>query len=156
MTASEAAAGGPLRSAHVPDDILVLARLSVRPGTGPGPRFRDDVWDLSPACHVVNAPRGASTIRFDKIGDPVWRLTAKEYAYARLTRLVEGSKRRPPPRTLANEVRTLGHFFTHLDRHRPGMRLNAIADDEILDGSSTSAARARAGWPSPAPSGRGR
>jgi integrase len=136
MTAGTVSAGtvAPLRSAHVPDDVLVLAGRSLRPGTGPGPRFRDDVWDLSPACHVVNAPRAASTIRFDKIGDPVWRLTAKEYAYARLTRPVEGSKRRPSPRTLANEVRTLGHFFTHLRQHRPGMCLDGISDDEILDG----------------------
>lgn len=147
MSASKAdAVSIPLRSAHVPDDALVLAGRPLRPETGPGPQFRDDVWDLSPACHVANATRSsASTIRFDKIDDPVWRLTAKEYAYARLTRPVEGSKKRPSPQTLANEVRTLRHFFDHLSQHRPGMRLNGICDDEILDGF-ISECRASARW----------
>jgi hypothetical protein len=129
-----AAHEGHLQSAHVPGDTLVLAEHSLRPGLGPGPRFSDDVWDLSPACHVVNCKRGASTLRFDAITDPVWRLTAKEYAYARLTRPVEGSKRRPSPQTLAREVRALRRFFLHLHRHRPGLRMAGISDDELLDG----------------------
>jgi integrase len=129
-----AEAAGPLRSAHVKDNALVLAGRPLRPGSGPGPRFGDDVWDLSPAYHTVNSKRAQSILRFDKIPDPVWRLTAKEYAYARLTGPVEGSKRRPSPPTLAREVRVLRRFFLHLDRHRPGLRLAGITDDEVLDG----------------------
>ena len=125
---------GPLRSAHVADDALVLAGRPLRPGTGPGPRFSDDIWDLSPACHTVNSKRGQSALRFDRIDDPLWRMTAKEYAYARLTRPVEGTKRRPSPPTLAREVRVLGSLFRHMSRHRPGLRLSDITDDEILDG----------------------
>jgi hypothetical protein len=125
---------GPLRSAHVADDVLVLAGRPLRPGTGPGPRFSDDIWDLSPACHTVNSKRGQSVLRFDRIDDPLWRMTAKEYAYARLTRPVEGSKKRPSPQTLAREIRVLGSFFRHLSQHRPGLRLASITDDELLDG----------------------
>ena len=61
-------------------------------------------------------------------------MTAKEYAYARLTRPVEGSKKRPSPPTLAREVRVLVRFFRHLSRHRPGLRLADISHDELLDG----------------------
>jgi len=134
LAAGAAGDPGPLRSAHVADDALVLAGRPLRAGTGPGPRFSDDTWDLSPACHTVNSKRAQSVLRFDKISDPLWRMTAKEYAYARLTRPVEGSKKRPAPPTLAREVRVLTGFFRHLDRHRPGLRLSGITSDELLDG----------------------
>ena len=134
LAAGAAGDPSPLRSAHVADDALVLAGRPLRASACPGPRFSDDTWDLSPACHTVNSKRAQSVLRFDKISDPLWRMTAKEYAYARLTRPVEGSKKRPAPPTLAREVRVLAGFFRHLDRHRPGLRLSGITSDELLDG----------------------
>src|SRR5271154_5218678 len=134
QAAGLAQAGAPLRSAHLPDDVLVLAGRALRPGCGPGPRFGDDVWDLSAARAAVNCKRTMLVVRFGTITDPVWRLTAKEYAYARLTHPVEGSVKQPSPLTLIREISVLRDLFRHLHEHQPGLRLADIRDDEILDG----------------------
>uniref|UniRef100_UPI0021C19F5B hypothetical protein n=1 Tax=Frankia tisae TaxID=2950104 RepID=UPI0021C19F5B len=74
------------------------------------------------------------TARFDAIGDLAWRLTAKEYAYARLTRRIEGCKGLPAPPTVVREVRVLRAFFAHLTEYHPGLRLAEIGDDAVFDG----------------------
>ncbi|MFE2998037.1 hypothetical protein ACFXG4_23870 [Nocardia sp. NPDC059246] len=122
------------RSAHVEQDALVLVGRPLRPGAGVGPRFGDDIWDLSAAHHAPNTHLSGLRIRFDRIGDRFWRITAKEYAAARLTTPVDrGGQGLPSVATVAREIRILRVLFTYLAEYHPGLRLADIDDDMVLD-----------------------
>ncbi|MFE7531452.1 hypothetical protein ACFU7Y_37960 [Kitasatospora sp. NPDC057542] len=120
-------------SAHVNPDALVLRGRVLKADAGPGPVFAEDYWDLSPAYHLPNHHRGQAAMLFDKIADPVWRLTAKEFAYARLTEITEGCTKLPAPPTVTREVRELRGLFDYLEEFHPGVRLREITDDAVLE-----------------------
>ncbi|MDI9979468.1 hypothetical protein [Rhodococcus sp. IEGM 1307] len=139
----------PLRSAHVAPDTLVLAGRRLRSDAGhlPAPRFADEVWDLRAAHHTPNASISELRLRFDVIEDPVWRLTAKEYAYARLTNTNLAEGRLPAVPTVKREISGLRYFFAHLTSHHPEMRLSDIDSDVILENFLTArTARISARW----------
>ncbi|WP_371095155.1 hypothetical protein [Streptomyces sanglieri] len=134
MTANlNASAGAPLVSAHVATDELVLAGRPLRADVGPGPRFAEDVWHMAAAYHLPNHHIGQSTIVFTTIEDPLWRLTAKEYAYSRLTKITEGCKRLPSVVTVCREFRELRRLFGFLADRCPRLRLRDLTDDTVLD-----------------------
>ncbi|MEU5646613.1 hypothetical protein [Streptomyces milbemycinicus] len=66
-------------------------------------------------------------------GDPIWWLTAKEYAYSRLTKITEGCKRLPSVITVCREVRELRKLFVFLAGRHPGLRLRDLTDDTVPD-----------------------
>ena len=77
---------GSLVSRHVRDSEGVLTGLQVRPGipTSSLPLFGDDNWDVAAAVFRENTRRCHCSVDFAQLADPVQRLTAKEYLYARL------------------------------------------------------------------------
>jgi len=68
------------------DDELVLATQVLKAGTDETmlSRFGDDRWDLAPAIFRENVPRSATVVNFAVLHDPLQRLTAKEFLWARL------------------------------------------------------------------------
>jgi hypothetical protein len=82
MTTSPAPRTAPAAVA-VSGDTFVLPERYTRPGTGPGPRFDDDVWDLRP---FVARTATAVRIDFTKLPDAIAIHTMKEYLYSRIRR----------------------------------------------------------------------
>ena len=68
------------------DDELVLATQMLKPGTDATTlsRFGDNRWDLAPAVFRENAPHALTAVNFAALADPMQRLTAKEFIWARL------------------------------------------------------------------------
>jgi hypothetical protein len=68
------------------DDELVLATQALKAGTNETTlsRFGDDRWDLAPAIFRENAARSVTVVNFSALHDPLQRLTAKEFLWARL------------------------------------------------------------------------
>ncbi|MFF2861456.1 hypothetical protein ACFVSX_16350 [Streptomyces rubiginosohelvolus] len=128
-----AANTAPLISAHAAADALVLVGRPLREDAGPSPRFGDDVWKMAAAYHLPNHHKGQSTIIFTTVEDPIWRLTAKEYAYSRLTKITEGCKRLPSVVTVCREFREFRKLFVFLAERHPGLRLRDLVDDTVLD-----------------------
>ncbi|WP_330436274.1 hypothetical protein OIC43_42510 [Streptomyces sp. NBC_00825] len=122
-----------LASAHFVADALVLTGRPLQADAGPGPRFCEDVWNMGAAYHLPNHHLGQSTITFTTIQDPLWQLTAKEYAYSRLTKVTEGCKRLPSVVTVCREFRELRKLFGFLSEHHPGLWLRELTDDTVLD-----------------------
>lgn len=95
------------------------------------PLFGDDVWDLRVLRVRRNQPLDWLVIDFRPFTDPIRRLVAKEYLYARLT------LKHPRYRPLAisgmkNEYYPLRRFFTYLDTVWEGVRL-ADVTQTMLD-----------------------
>ncbi len=83
VTAHSVAQAGP-GSPFAGADICHEAGLPVRPG-GRGPRFDEGVWDFTSVRGLPRIlPESAKRWDFTKIGDPAWRLVAKEYVLALL------------------------------------------------------------------------
>lgn len=71
------------QSPLVAGDALVLEGRPLQAGSGPGPSFSEDMWDLS--AGVLRAGMGgAFRLDFGTITDEHLRARAKEYMYARL------------------------------------------------------------------------
>jgi hypothetical protein len=68
------------------DDELVLATPALKAGTNETTlsRFGDDRWDLAPAIFRENVARSVTAVNFSELHDPLQRLTAKEFLWARL------------------------------------------------------------------------
>ena len=68
------------------DNERVLTRLALKPGTDETrlSHFRDDRWDLAPAIFRENVPQAITVVDFTALADPLQRLTAKEFIWARL------------------------------------------------------------------------
>ncbi|MGW9642433.1 hypothetical protein ACWHAU_25320 [Streptomyces albidoflavus] len=122
-----------LVSAHVDADALVLRGRPLKEGAGSGPRFAEDLWNMSAAYHLPNHHSGQASILFEKIEDPEWRLTAKEYAFARLNKITRGCKKLPSVVTVSREAREVQRLFAFLGRRYPGVRLRDLTDDVVLD-----------------------
>src|SRR5450755_252027 len=90
MSHTDAAAvlAGPFRgrdaSPFAGADVCAEAGLKIRPG-GRTVMFADDVWHFAGVAGLPVQMRDSVTrMDFTTISDPRWRLTAKEYLFARL------------------------------------------------------------------------
>ena len=102
--ASVPAAGTPAPECSVAPDTLVLpARITDGRG-GDGPRFADDVWDVT--AFVPWTTQG-SRIDFAAITDPGQRRTAKEFLHSRINRAVPVGGTTAKPMKITN---LLGEF----------------------------------------------
>lgn len=144
MTVAHPASTTALRSAHFAEDAPVLrARLLADAGVRAlrlartwhadrPPIFADDVWQLGWAQTRRNVPPATLVVDFRRIIDPVQRLTAKEFLYARLNERVTGIKRNLPVQVVRQELNFLLALFSYLDREQGGIRLLAVTQ-EVLD-----------------------
>ena len=144
MTVAQRAPAPELRSARFADDAPVLrGRLLADTGVEARrlartwqadrpPVFGDDVWQLGWASTRRNVPPATLVVDFRRIPDPLRRLTAKEFLYARLNERVTGIKRNLPVQVARQELNFLLAFLSYLDREHGGMRLRAVTQ-EVLD-----------------------
>ncbi len=89
------------------------------------PLFGDDLWDL-PALRVRrNQPLTRLVLDFRVFTDPIRRLVAKEYLYARLQRK-HPQHRRLDVTSIKGEYYALQHFLTYLDTIWDGVRLASV------------------------------
>lgn len=144
MTVAHAASTKELRSAHFPGEAPVLRgrlladsgvrarRLARTWNADRPPVFGDDVWQLGWAQTRRNVPPATLVVDFRRIADPVQRLTAKEFLYARLNERITGIKRSLPVQVARQELNFLLALFAYLDCEQEGMRLGAVTQD-VLD-----------------------
>lgn len=144
MTVALPASTTELRSAHFAKDAPVLRgrllagadvralRLARTWHADRPPVFGDEVWQLGWAQTRRNVPPATLVLDFRRIADPVQRVTAKEYLYARLNERVAGIKRNLPVQVVRQELNFLLALFSYLDREQAGMRLSAVTQD-VLD-----------------------
>jgi hypothetical protein len=125
---------GSLVSRHVRDSEGVLTGLQVRPGipTSSMPLFGDDNWDLAAAVFRENTRRCHCSVDFAQLADPVQRLTAKEYLYARLHEPEGGLRPRLAPASVRAVFNRLRRFMSFAEDRRGTFRLNML-DQADLD-----------------------
>lgn len=133
-----------LRSAHFAEDAPVLrGRLLAEEGVQARrlartwqadrpPVFADDVWELGWAQTRRNVPPATLVLDFRRITDPLRRLTAREFLYARLNERVAGIKRNIPVQVARQELNFLLAFLSYLDREHDGIELRQV-DQQVLD-----------------------
>src|SRR6266702_669212 len=103
MTAAAADAAAPpadapaLEYSVAPDTLVLPARITG--GRGDGPRFADDVWDVT--AFVPWTTKG-SRIDFTTIADPGQRRTAKEFLHSRINRAVPVAGTAAKPMKITN------------------------------------------------------
>jgi hypothetical protein len=95
------------------------------------PRFGDDMWDVRVLRVRRNQPLTQLVLDFRVFTDPVRRLVAKEYLYARLN-LTHPLHRRLAVTAIKAEYYALRRFLTYLDTVWDGVRL-ANVTQTILD-----------------------
>lgn len=155
MSLAPLASTPELRSAHFADEAPVLrGRMLAEEGVQARrlartwqadrpPVFGDDVWELGWAQTRRNVPPSTLVLDFRRIDDPLRRLTAKEFLYARLNERVAGIKRNIPVQVARQELNFLLAFLSYLDRH-DGMRLEEV-DQQVLDAYRLSCQQGRGG-----------
>ena len=116
------------------DDESVLAAMPLRPGSDPAmlSRFGDDRWNLHPAIFRDNLPTTYRTLDFTTIADPLQRLTAKEYLWARLNERRPGYQDRLAPSCAYTTLRRLRPFMTFVQA-QTGAFILAAVDQDLLD-----------------------
>jgi integrase len=112
-------------------DTPVFPAYVGTPSAASLPLFGDDVWDLRILRVRRNQPLDWLVIDFRPFTDPVRRLVAKEYLYARLN-LTHPHHRRLAPTNVKGEYYLLRRFLTYLDTAWNGVRL-ADVTQTILD-----------------------
>ncbi len=95
------------------------------------PRFGDDLWDVRVLRVRRNQPLIQLVLDFRVFTDPIRRLVAKEYLYARLN-LTHPLHRRLAVTAIKAEYYALRRFLTYLDTAWDGVRL-ANVTQTILD-----------------------
>ena len=117
------------------DDELVLATQALKAGTNQTTlsRFGDNRWDLAPAIFRENVPRSLAAVDFAALHDPLQRLTAKEFLWARLN---EPSPCPTQARMALTCVRAaladLTKFMVFVSRHLGVFALHKV-DQTLLD-----------------------
>jgi len=117
------------------DDELVLATPMLKPGTDETTlsRFGDNRWDLAPAVFRENAPHALTAINFATLDDPVQRLTAKEFIWARLNEPSPCPTRARMAPTIARATLTdLSGFMQFVARQAGAFAMRAV-DQAMLD-----------------------
>jgi integrase len=116
------------KSKHFRDDTVVLAGFKVRGDREALSRFGDIVWDFSPAILAENTRASTHKINFGRLPDPIDRLTAKEYIYARIHRRLMGRARLLSPRSASSEGARVIRFIL-LIRRKIARLQDATAED---------------------------
>jgi hypothetical protein len=117
------------------DYELVLATQALKAGTNQTmlSRFGDNRWDLAPAIFRENVPRSLAAVDFTALHDPLQRLTAKEFLWARLN---EPSPCPTQARMALTCVRAaladLTKFMVFVSRHLGVFALHKV-DQTLLD-----------------------
>ncbi len=117
------------------DDELVLATQALKAGTDETTlsRFGDDSWDLAPAIFRENVPRSVTALNFAALNDPLQRLTAKEFLWARLNAPSPHlTQMRMAPTSARAALADLGRFMHFACRHVGAFALNKV-DQTLLD-----------------------
>ena len=117
------------------DDELVLATQVLKRGTDETTlsRFGDDRWNLAPAVFRENAPHALTAVNFATLDDPVQRLTAKEFIWARLNEPSPCPTRARMAPTVARATLTdLSGFMAFVARHAGTFTMHMV-DQAILD-----------------------
>jgi hypothetical protein len=116
------------------DDEPVLAAMPLKPGSDPAMLscFGDDRWNLHPAIFRENLPTTYRTLDFAFIADPLQRLTAKEYLWARLNERRPGYQDRLAPSYAYVTLRRLRPFMTFVQA-QTGAFILAAVDQDLLD-----------------------
>jgi integrase len=117
------------------DDELVLATQVLKRGTDETTlsRFGDDRWNLAPAVFRENAPHALTAVNFATLYDPVQRLTAKEFIWARLNEPSPCPTRVRMAPTVARATLTdLSGFMAFVARHAGTFTMHTV-DQAILD-----------------------
>jgi len=84
MTTPLPAAPPQGRSPFVGADVCQHAGLALPPGTS-RPKFDDDLWDFTDVTGLpASMPLAVRRFAFEPVGDPRWRLVAKELVFAML------------------------------------------------------------------------
>lgn len=116
-------------------DDLVLATLTLRPDADAEhlSRFGDDRWDLRPAIFRENVPLGLTWVDFGAIADPLRKMTAKEFLWARMN---EPSPLPTQPRMSPTTARTalteISGFMDFVVRECGSFSMQAV-DQPLLD-----------------------
>jgi len=134
MTASAEFATEPW-SKHRRADELVLAIQTLRPDADPErlSRFGDDRWDLLPAIFRENVPLGLTSVDFGVIADPLRRLTAKEFLWARMNEASPlPTQRRMAPTTARTTLTGIASFMDFVARECGRFSMHAV-DQPLLD-----------------------
>jgi hypothetical protein len=124
-----------LVSVHRRDDEPVLATMPLKPDSDPAAlsRFADDRWNLTPAIFRGNVPPGHRSLNFGAIADPLQKLTAKEFLWARLN--TYGARIRCDRLVPSEAYGVLGdikHFMAFVAA-RHGMFSMCAVDQTLLD-----------------------
>jgi integrase len=126
------------------DDDLVLAIQTLKPGTDEArlSRFADSRWELGPAIFRENTPHSLKTIDFAALDDPLQRLTAKEFIWARLNEPSPCPTRvRMAPTSARAAMTDLTGFMEFVARHVGAFTMHKI-DQAVLDAYLTELRRA--------------
>jgi hypothetical protein len=117
------------------DDELVLATQVLKAGTNETTlsRFADDRWDLAPAIFRENVPRSIAAVDFTALHDPLQRLTAKEFLWARLNEPSPcPTQARMAPTCVRAALADLTRFMVFVSRHVGVFALHKV-DQTLLD-----------------------
>jgi hypothetical protein len=116
-------------------DDLVLATQALKAGTNENTlsRYGDDRWDLAPAIFRENVPRALKTLNFAALHDPLQRMTAKEFLWARLNAPSPYlTQARMAPTSARAALADLARFMAFVSRH-VGMFALSKVDQIALD-----------------------
>ncbi len=116
---------------RVAEDTPVFPAYVGTPSAASLPLFGDDVWDLRVLRVRRNQPLDTLVVDFRLFTDPVRRLVAKEYLYARLN-ITHPHHRRLAVTGIKGEYYPLRRFLTYLDTAWDGVQL-ADVTQTMLD-----------------------
>ncbi|HEU5373800.1 MAG TPA: hypothetical protein VFV38_00015 [Ktedonobacteraceae bacterium] len=116
---------------RIAEDTPVFAKYVGTAEAARLPRFGDDVWDVRVLRMRRNQPLIQLVLDFRAFTDPIRRLVAKEYLYARLN-LTHPLHRRLAVTGIKAEYYALRRFLSYLDTVWDGVRL-ANVTQTILD-----------------------
>jgi integrase len=117
------------------DGELVLATQVLKAGTNETTlsRFGNDRWDLAPAIFRENVPRSITIVNFTTLHDPLRRLTAKEFLWARLNEPSPYPRQaRMAPTCARAALADLTRFMAFVSRHVGAFALHKV-DQTLLD-----------------------
>ena len=118
------------------DDELVLTTQVLKGGTNETrlSRFADDRWDLAPAIFRENVSRSVTVVNFTALYDPLQRLTAKEFLWARLNEPSPfPTQARLAPTSARATFTDLTKFMVFVSRHLGVFSLHKV--DQTLLGA---------------------
>ncbi|MDA9391613.1 hypothetical protein WN73_13400 [Bradyrhizobium sp. CCBAU 45394] len=117
------------------DDERVLATHALKPGTNEAclSHFRDDRWDLAPAIFRENVQQSTTVVDFTALADPLQRLTAKEFIWARLNEPSPSPTRARMSPTVARwALSNLAGFMAFVARQAGTFAMHLV-DQAMLD-----------------------